>query len=40
MDLLLIIFLPAFIAAGLLYLLMTMGDAVVGAVRDWLEGND
>jgi hypothetical protein len=39
MDLLLLLFLPAFIASALLYVLMTMGDAVVSAARDWLEGH-
>lgn len=32
-----VLFLPAFIAAGLLYLLMTLGDAVVSAAVDWVD---
>jgi len=40
MDLLFLLFIPAFVVAGLLYLFMTMGDAIVSAARDWLDGND
>lgn len=34
---LLVLMLPAFAAAGILYVLMTMGDAVVSAAVDWVE---
>lgn len=31
-----VLFLPAFLAAGLLYVFMTLGDAVVSAATDWV----
>jgi len=37
MILLFVLMLPLFIAAGLLYLLVTLGDAVIGASTDWEE---
>lgn len=40
MVLMLVLFLPMFIAAGLLYLLVTLGDAVTTAATDWVESSD
>lgn len=40
MILLLLLFLPAFIAAGLLYLLVTLGDAITTAATDWMQESD
>lgn len=37
MILLLILLLPAFIAAGLIYLIATMGDAITSAAVDWVD---
>lgn len=34
---LLVLLMPLFVAAGLLYLFMTMGDAVVSAATDWIK---
>ncbi len=34
---LMILLLPAFVASGVLYVLMTMGDAIVSAATDWVE---
>lgn len=37
MDVVLVLLLPAFVAAGLIYLFIVMGEAVVTAVSDWVK---